>query len=123
MARASAASVTEAKPVVYLVDEFAALGYLAPAERAMGVMAGYGVQLWPILQDIHQLRATYGRRSGTFLSNAGVLQVFGINDHDTARLISDLLGQESVVFQTMVRALDSEQSGLSSSRHIPAGLC
>jgi type IV secretion system protein VirD4 len=48
-----------AEPVLYLLDEFAALGYLAPVERAMGLMAGYGVQLWPILQDVHQLRATY----------------------------------------------------------------
>ena len=104
-----------ATPVLYLLDEFAALGHLAPVERAMGLMAGYGVQLWPILQDIHQLRATYGQRAGTFLSNAGVLQVFGVNDHDSARLVSDLLGQETVVFQTMARALDSEQSGISYS--------
>ncbi|WP_237243649.1 type IV secretory system conjugative DNA transfer family protein [Sphingomonas sp. LK11] len=34
-------------------------------------MAGYGMQLWPILQDMHQLRATYGERAGTFMSNAG----------------------------------------------------
>lgn len=45
-------------PVLYLLDEFAALGHLASIERAMGLMAGDGVQLWPILQDIHQLRAT-----------------------------------------------------------------
>ena len=102
-------------PVLYLLDEFAALGRLEPVERAMGLMAGYGVQLWPILQDIHQLRATYGQRAGTFLSNAGVLQVFGVNDHDSARLVSDLLGQETVVFQTMSQALDSEKSGLSFS--------
>jgi len=38
-----------ATPVLYLLDEFAALGHLAPVERAMGLMAGYGVQLWPIL--------------------------------------------------------------------------
>jgi type IV secretory pathway TraG/TraD family ATPase VirD4 len=93
--------------------ETAALGHLAPVERAMGLMAGYGVQLWPILQDVHQLRATYGQRAGTFLSNAGVLQVFGVNDHDSARLVSDLLGQETVVFQTMSRALDSDKSGIS----------
>jgi lipoprotein releasing system LolC/E family transmembrane protein len=99
--------------VLYLLDEFAALGNLAPVERAMGLMAGYGVQLWPILQDVHQLRATYGRRAGTFLSNAGVLQVFGVNDQDSARLVSDLTGQETVVFQTMSRALDSEKSGIS----------
>ncbi|MCR5943446.1 type IV secretory system conjugative DNA transfer family protein [Ochrobactrum sp. XJ1] len=105
-----------AVPVLYLLDEFASLGHLAPVERAMGLMAGYGVQLWPILQDVHQLRATYGQRAGTFLSNAGVLQVFGINDHDSARLVSDLLGQETVVFQTMARALDSEKSGISYSQ-------
>jgi type IV secretion system protein VirD4 len=100
-------------PVLYLLDEFAALGHLAPIERAMGLMAGYGVQLWPILQDVHQLHATYGQRAGTFLSNAGVLQVFGVNDHESARLVSDMLGQETVVFQTMGRALDSEKSGIS----------
>ena len=100
-------------PVLYLLDEFVALGHLAPVERAMGLMAGYGVQLWPILQDVHQLRATYGQRAGTFLSNAGVLQIFGVNDHDSAKLVSDLLGQETVVFQTMGRALDSDQSGIS----------
>lgn len=105
-----------AVPILYLLDEFAALGHLAPVERAMGLMAGYGVQLWPILQDVHQLRATYGQRAGTFLSNAGVLQVFGVNDHDSARLVSDLLGQETVVFQTTARALDSEKSGISYSQ-------
>ena len=102
-----------AVPVLYLLDEFAALGHLAPVERAMGLMAGYGVQLWPILQDVHQLRATYGQRAGTFLSNAGVLQVFGVNDHESARLISDMLGQATVVFESMGRALDSEKSGIS----------
>ena len=104
-------------PVLYLLDEFATLGHLGPVERAMGLMAGYGVQLWPILQDVHQLRATYGQRAGTFLSNAGVLQVFGVNDHDSARLVSDLLGQETVVFQTMARAIDAEQSGITYSQH------
>ena len=101
------------QPVLYLLDEFAALGNLAPVERAMGLMAGYGVQLWPILQDVHQLRATYGQRAGTFLSNAGVLQVFGVNDHDSARLVSDLLGQETIVFQTMSRALDAQATGIT----------
>ena len=39
---------TPARPVLYLLDEFAALGHLVLGERAMGLMAGYGVQLWPI---------------------------------------------------------------------------
>ena len=89
--------------VLYLLDEFAALGHLAPIERAMSLMAGYGVQLWPILQDLHQLRATYGGRAGTFFSNASVLQVFGVNDSETAQLVSGLLGQTTIVFSTESR--------------------
>ncbi|MDE1939793.1 MAG: type IV secretory system conjugative DNA transfer family protein, partial [Alphaproteobacteria bacterium] len=104
-------------PVLYLLDEFAQLGHLPPVERAMSLMAGYGVQFWPILQDIHQLQATYGARAGTFLSNVAVLQVFGINDHDSARLVSNLLGQGTVVFETTSQALDSEKSGLTYAEH------
>lgn len=36
-------------PTLFLLDEFAALGRLETVERAMGLMAGYGLQLWPIL--------------------------------------------------------------------------
>ena len=43
-------------PVLFMLDEFAALGRLEPIERAFGLMAGYGLQLWVILQDLHQLR-------------------------------------------------------------------
>jgi hypothetical protein len=75
MARSSA---KPPRPVLFLLDEFAALGRLQPVERAMGLMAGYGLQLWPILQDLHQLRSLYGKNAGTFLSNAGVLQAFGV---------------------------------------------
>ena len=102
-----------ARPVLFLLDEFAALGRLDPVERAMGLMAGYGVQLWPICQDIHQLRTLYRERAGTFFSNAGALQIFGVNDHDSAKLVSDLLGQETVMFETMSRALDADETGIS----------
>ena len=104
-------------PVLYLLDEFAALGHLAPVERAMGLMAGYGVQLWPILQDVHQLRATYQQKAGTFLSNAAVLQVFGVNDYDSAQLVSNLLGQETAEFKTMARSLSPESTSMTSSDH------
>ncbi|WFS69614.1 type IV secretory system conjugative DNA transfer family protein (plasmid) [Agrobacterium leguminum] len=88
------------KPVLFMLDEFAALGRLDPVERAMGLMAGYGLQLWPILQDIHQLRALYGEKAGTFFSNAGVIQTFGVNDYETAEWISKTLGQATIEFST-----------------------
>ncbi|MFL0588298.1 type IV secretory system conjugative DNA transfer family protein [Sphingomonas olei] len=89
------------RPVLFLLDEFAALGRLEPVERAMGLMAGYGLQLWPILQDMHQLRALYGERAGTFLSNAGVVQTFGVNDHATADMLSRTIGDTTLEYATL----------------------
>jgi type IV secretion system protein VirD4 len=90
-----------ARPLLFLLDEFAALGRLEPIERAMGLMAGYGLQLWPILQDMHQLRANYGERAGTFMSNAGVIQAFGVNDHATADMLSKTLGDTTLEYDTV----------------------
>lgn len=90
---ARAAGAGEARrQVLFLLDEFAALGRLEAVERAFGWMAGYGVQLWAILQDLHQLRGLYGHQAGTFLSNAGVTQVFNVADVDTATWVSQSLG-------------------------------
>ncbi len=113
------------RPVLFLLDEFAALGRLQPIERAMGLMAGYGLQLWPILQDIHQLRSLYGTSAGTFLSNAGVLQAFGVNDYDTADMLSKTMGRETITYETSgqsekdVMVKDPERS-LSKTQHLAA---
>jgi len=87
-------------PALFLLDEFAALGRLEAVERAMGLMAGYGLQLWPILQDMSQLKDLYSDRANTFIANAGVQQVFGVNDFETAKWLSQMIGQETAGFQT-----------------------
>ena len=99
-ADASRASPRLSEPTLFLLDEFAALGRLEAVERAMGLMAGLGLQLWPILQDMSQLRALYGARANTFVANAGVLQAFGVNDFETAKWLSQLMGQATVGYET-----------------------
>ena len=88
------------QPTLFLLDEFAALGRLEAVERAMGLMAGYGLQLWPILQDMSQLKDLYGARANTFVANAGVLQTFGVNDFETAKWLSQMIGRETTGYQT-----------------------
>jgi type IV secretion system protein VirD4 len=88
------------KPVLLLLDEFAALGRLEPLEHAFGLMAGYGLQLWPILQDLHQLWSVYGERAGTFLSNAGLIQIFNVGDVETASWVSKSIGSMTMAYQT-----------------------
>ncbi len=113
------------RPVLFLLDEFAALGRLQPVERAMGLMAGYGLQLWPILQDIHQLRSLYGKSAGTFLSNAGVLQAFGVNDYDTADMLSKTMGRETITYDTGGQSekdvmLQDKDRTVSTTQHLAA---
>ena len=84
------------RPALFLLDEFAALGKLSVVEQAYGLMAGFGMQLWAIIQDLSQLEDLYGRRWQTFLGNAGVLQVFGTRDMMTADYVSRLAGHTTV---------------------------
>ena len=87
-------------PVLLLLDEFAALGRLEPVLSAAGLMAGLGLQLWPILQDMAQLRAADGESASTFLANAGLIQVSAPADFQTATWLSRTLGQETVAYET-----------------------
>lgn len=96
-------------PVLMVLDEFAALGRLQAVETAMGLLAGYGVQLWPILQDLSQLENLYPRRWRSFLANAGVVQAFSVNDAGTADYLSSLLGTRTVTVRQRGRNTDGAQ--------------
>lgn len=78
---------------LFLLDEFFSLGYIDEISKAAGLMRGYGLQLWPILQDLGQLVTLYGREgSETFFANADVHQFFGNTDTLTLEQISARLG-------------------------------
>jgi type IV secretion system protein VirD4 len=83
-------------PVLCVLDEFATLGHMQQVEDAAGQIAGFGVKLWPILQDLSQLKALYETRWETFLGNAGILQFFGNNDLSTLEWISKRCGKTSI---------------------------
>lgn len=83
-------------PVLCCLDEFASLGRLKQVEEAAGQMAGFGVKLWPILQDLSQLQSLYDKRWETFMGNAGVIQFFGNNDLTTLKWISERCGKTHI---------------------------
>ena len=82
--------------VLFLLDEFAHLGRMHPVQRDIGLAGGFGVTFWLIVQDLSQLRSTYGETWPTFLANMDVLQAFGINDWDTAEYLSKLTGEATI---------------------------
>lgn len=84
-------------PVLFLMDEFAVLDHLSSIEKAAGQIAGFGVRLWPILQDLSQLKAIYKEAWETFMGNAGLLQFFGNNDLTTLQYLSQRLGKSTIL--------------------------
>lgn len=80
-------------PILLVMDEFYALGSLGSLAKASGALAGYGLKLWPILQNLSQLRELYPQNWQTFFANAGAVQIFGVNDRATAQEIVATLGQ------------------------------
>lgn len=83
-------------PVLMLLDEFPVLQHMKELETAAGLLAGLGVKLWPISQDLTQLKQLYEKRWETFLGNSGVLQFFGPADATTLDWISKRLGQTTL---------------------------
>lgn len=83
-------------PVLLLLDEFHVLGHFKAIETSAGLVAGFGVKLWTVLQDIGQLKRHYRESWETFIANAGVLSVWGNSDQTTLEYISQRLGQTGV---------------------------
>jgi len=86
---------TPKHPVLFMLDEFNILGRLQSIETAIAQIAGFGVKLWVVLQDLGQLKQ-YDNWE-TFLGNTGVLQCFGNSDMTTLEYLSKQLGNAQVL--------------------------
>jgi type IV secretion system protein VirD4 len=89
-------SIKPPAPVLFCLDEFPVLGYMPQIETAAGQLAGFGVRLWPIVQDLTQLKALYKDRWETFVGNAAVVQFFGNSDLTTLKYMSELVGKVAI---------------------------
>ena len=94
--------------MLFCLDEFAVLGHMQAIERAAGQIAGFGVKLWPVIQDLTQLQRDYQKAWETFMGNAGLLTFFGNTDLTTLEHISKRLG-ESEVIRTVSNVTESWQ--------------
>ncbi len=81
--------------VLYIMDEFFSLGTLSQLEKASGLLASYQVKLWPILQDISQIKTNYPNSWQTFFANSGIKQFFSISDQATKEFLKEELSQKA----------------------------
>jgi type IV secretion system protein VirD4 len=104
-------------PVLMVLDEFPVLGHMKSVETAAGLMAGFGVKLWVVLQDLTQIKRLYRDSWETFIGNAGVSMFWSNSDKTTLDYISDKLGQTGVrLEQSNDTTMQQRLSGASGRR-------
>lgn len=85
------------RKVLFLLDEFANLGYLPNVLRGMAQYRGQGVQVWSIIQQISQLERLYGREGlQDFMGMAELVNTFGVWEPQTLQLFSNWMGSKTV---------------------------
>ena len=91
--RRSDATDKDKPPVLLLLEEFPVLKHMEKLEAAAGQLAGSGVKLWVIVQNLGQLKRHYEKGWETFIANAGVITAFGNADLETLDYITKKLGK------------------------------
>jgi type IV secretion system protein VirD4 len=92
-------------PVLFVLDEFPVLGYVEAIEKAAGLMAGFGVKLWAIVQNVGQLKQHYEKSWETFVANSGALTAFGVVDLESLQVLSGKLGRMRMTEQVPTGAV------------------
>jgi type IV secretion system protein VirD4 len=77
-------------PVLFMLDEAAALGRLPVLENNIAQFRGFGIKAWSIWQHVKQIEKIYGRAWYDFMSTAEAKVTFTSDDVDTRKFFSDL---------------------------------
>lgn len=81
---------------LFMLEEFPALGPMSAIETGVATLAGYGVDFLFAIQNLGQLKKLYKDGAETFLANSAFKYFIAINDLDTARYVSSLLGTQTI---------------------------
>ena len=82
--------------LLILLDEFPSLGRLAFFEGELPYLAGYGIKCFLIAQSLNQIEKAYGPNNA-ILDNCHIRVTYNALDERTAKRISDLLGQGTLL--------------------------
>ena len=105
--------------VLLVVDEAAQLGNFEALLRAYSYGRGMGLRTWSFWQDPGQIARNYGQAAlSGFIGSSQCRQFFGVRDLDTARLVSQMLGQQTLGYDETLR----QQAARTQAAHLVHGL-
>lgn len=99
----------EAPRVLFLIDEAATLGRFESLLRGYTYGRGMGIRVWSIWQDVGQISRNYGREAlSGFIGSSQMRQFFGVRDIDTARMVSSMLGTQTLEYDPALQQMQAE---------------
>jgi len=88
----------QARRILLLVDEAGQLGKAEFLLRGFTFSRGSGVMIHAFFQDIGQVRRLGADALTSLMGSATLLQFFGVRDFQTAQLVSNMLGKETLIY-------------------------
>lgn len=112
----------DAPRVTLLADEAGQLGKFEALLRAFTYGRGAGVRAWAVFQDAGQIKRNFGAEAlQSFLGSAQMRQFFGVRDYDTAQLVSNMLGQETLRYDDELQQGQALHQKQETVRSVLAG--
>ena len=91
-------------PVLFMLDEFAAMGPMEFLRSNINLLRGFGIKLWTVWQTVNQMEEVYPKSWKTFMGAAECKITFTSNDLETldyfSRLSHDRLYTHTTESQT-----------------------
>jgi type IV secretion system protein VirD4 len=105
--------------VMFMLDEFPTLGKMEQILAGIAYFRGYRVKLFLIIQDTQQLKGVYEDAGmNSFLSNSTYRVTYAANNVETAKLISELIGNKTVASESMNKPKYLDLNPASRSIHM-----
>lgn len=86
--------------LLFLLDEFPALGKQEQLMNNMAQLAGFGITFFIIVQELKQLDSIYGDKN-TFFANCKTVMAYASGEYETAQKLSNIIGKESVTKESV----------------------
>lgn len=102
------------KRLLLMLDEFPTLGNMEVFETALAFIAGYGLKAYIIVQDLTQLYKRYTDKE-SIVSNTHVQVAYAPNKIETAKLLSEILGNTTVIKENKTKSISKGVATYSTS--------
>lgn len=92
-------------PLLMMIDEMPALKKLPILQEALGYVAGYGIRLFMLAQDVKQVDEIFGDKQ-TIVSGSATRVVYAPNDDETAERLAKMTGQTTITEEKVSHSKD-----------------